>query len=82
MQGQTLGEKLSAHRMGGHDDLRLVINGHEMLQATCMVAMAVGDKHIVHRTEVYPQSLCISYKHIAGSRVKQDSVTLRFQEYR
>ena len=82
MQRKTLGEKLSTHGMGRHDDLRMVVDDHEMLQTSGVVAMAVGDKHIVNGTEVYSQSLCVTYKHAAGSRVEQDAVTLRLQEYR
>ena len=82
MQGQALGEELSAHRMGRHNDLRLVVDGHEVLQASGMVAMAVGDKHIVHRAEVYTQSLRIMNEHVAASCIEQYAMMLRFQEYR
>ena len=47
-----------------------------------MIAVSVGDKHIVNGAEVDSQSLCVTYKHAAGSRVEQDAVTLRLQEYR
>ena len=47
-----------------------------------MVAMPVGDKNIVYGAEVNSQPLCVSDEHIAGSRIEQDMVTLRFQEYR
>ena len=36
-------------------DLRLVVDGHEVLQTSGMVAMAMGDKHIVNGAEVDSQ---------------------------
>lgn len=47
-----------------------------------MVAMAVGDKHIVHSAEINAHLPGITDKQVAGSRIEQDAVTLRFQEYR
>ena len=82
MQGQAFREKLSAHGVGRHDDLGMSVDGHEMFQTSGMVTMAMGDKHIVHRAEVNPQSLRIMNEYVAGSCIEQDSMTLRFQENR
>ena len=53
-----------------------------MLQASGMVTMPVGDKDIVNGAEVNPQPLRVSDQHITGSRIEQDAMALRFQEYR
>lgn len=82
VQGQTFGEKSSAHGMRGHNDFCMIVDGHEMFQTSGMVAVAVGDKHIVNGAEVDSHLLGIPNQQVAGSRVKQDTVALRFQEYR
>ena len=60
--------------MRRHDDYRMVVDGHEMLQTSGMVAMTVGDEHIVDRLEVNAHLFGISDERIAGSRIEQDAV--------
>jgi hypothetical protein len=59
----------------------MIVNGHEMLQTSSMVAMTMRDKHIVNLTEVDSHLLGITNQHVTGSRIEQDTVALRFQEY-
>ena len=47
-----------------------------------MVAMAVGNEHIVNGAEIDTHPLGITDQDVAGSRIKQDAMTLRLQEYR
>ena len=44
-----------------------------------MVAMPMRNENIVHIAEIYTQLLCIFYKHVTRSCIKQDLVPLCFQ---
>ena len=60
----------------------LVINLHEMLQASCMVAVSVRDKYIVNSTEVNTHLLGIADKYITGSSIKQNAMLLCLKKNR
>ena len=53
MQMTSLGEELATQGIGRDDDFCLLVDGHEMLQASGMVAMPVRDEHIVNLAEVF-----------------------------
>ena len=53
MQMTSFGEELATQGIGRDDDFCLLVDGHEMLQASGMVAMSVRDEHIVNLAEVY-----------------------------
>ena len=52
MEIPSLGKEFSIDGMGRYDDLSIIDFLHQMLQPSCMVAVAMGDKYIVHHTEV------------------------------
>ena len=45
-----------------------------------MVAMPVRNENIVNIAEIYAQLLCVSYKHVTRSCIKQDLVPLCLQD--
>ncbi len=82
MQISSFGKELSAHGIGRDDNLCTFIDTQEMLQASGMIAMTVGNENIINIDEVYTQQLCVSNKHVTRSSVKQYLVLLCFQEDR
>ena len=60
----------------------LVINLHEMLQASCMVAVAVRDKYIVHHAEVDVHLRGIADKDVTGSCIQQNAMLLCLKKNR
>jgi hypothetical protein len=77
MEISALGKEPASHSIWRDDDMYLIVYLHQMLQASCMVAVAMRDKHIVHRTEVDAHLLSIADKHITCSCVKQDTMLIR-----
>ena len=74
MQIASLGKEPPADGIGRNKDLRPVVYLQQMLQTSCVVAMAMGDKDIVNGAEVDAQPLGIADKHIGGSRIEQDAI--------
>ena len=72
-------KEFPADGMRRHNDFCFIVNLHEMLQSSSMVAMSVGDKHIVHRTEVDTHLLGITDKDIACSCVHQNPMMVCFK---
>ena len=78
MQITSLREIFPADGLWRDNDLGCLVNVHEVTQATCMVTMTMGDKHVVNSAEVNAQSLCIAYKHVACPCIKQDFIPFHF----
>ena len=78
VQALSPGVELSFEGIGRDDDFCLVVHLHEMLQSSRMVAVSVGDEHVVHRAEIDARSLRITDKDITCSCVKQNPMMLRF----
>jgi len=79
MEIPALGKEPASHSLWRDDNLSLLIMCNEMLQASCMVAVAMRDKHIVHRTEVDTHLLGVADKHVTRSCVQQDAMLIRLQ---
>ena len=47
-----------------------------------MITMSVRNENIVNITEIYVQQLCVSYKYITRSCIKQNLLSLRLQKDR
>jgi hypothetical protein len=82
MQIASFGKEMTVHGIGRDDNLCTFIDTQEMLQASGMIAMTVGNENIINIDEVYTQQLCVSNKHVTRSSVKQYLVLLCFQEDR
>ena len=74
MQVPPLGKEFPTYGMGRYNNLGTLIDAQEVLQASGMVAMSVGDKHIVHCAEVDIHLLGITDKDITGPGIQQDPV--------
>ena len=77
MQRQTLGEKPATEGTWRDNDLSAVVDGHEMAQASRMVAMAMGDEHVVNLAEINAQCPCVLDEDIGGTSIEQDAVPVR-----
>ena len=77
MKIPSLGKELTTHCIGRDEYLELSITFNKILQASCMVAVAMRDKYIVHRTEVNTHLLGIADKDITCSCVQQEVILLR-----
>ena len=76
---------LVSQKPGGmwrYDNLCSLVHLHEILQPSCMIAVAMRDEYIINATKVFPKPLSITDKHVTGSRIKQDAVSIRLQKDR
>lgn len=80
MQIPSLRKEPTAYSIRRDDDFSLLIMFQEVPQAACMVTMPMRYENIVNITDIYAQQLCISYKHVTCSSIKQNLVQLRCQK--
>ena len=74
MQVTAFGIEFATDGIGRYNDLCLIVYLHQMFQSSRMVAVSVRDKHIIYGTEVDTHLLCITDKHIACTRIQQDTM--------
>jgi hypothetical protein len=82
VQIASLGEEFAADGIGRYNDFSTLIDAKEVLQPSCMVAVAVRDKYIVNSTEVDAHILGIADKDITGSSIKQNAMLLCLKKNR
>ena len=82
MEISSLRKELTTHCNGRKNNSCFVIDAHKVPKSSCMVAVAMRDKYIVHRAEIYSQAFRIMDEHITGSRVQQDTMLLCLKKNR